>query len=206
MTASEYPKINSIFKRDERGDFILGEWSKPEFEYLSLNKWVFTEKIDGTNIRVIWDAETQTVKFGGKTDNAQIPVFLYDKLQEMFPVAKFLNIGSMCMYGEGYGRKIQKAGSSYIPDGVSFILFDVRIGFWWLRRDSIKEIAERMGINVVPVVGEGNIYDAISMVRHGYKSQIADCQAEGVVLRPRVDLLERSGQRIITKIKTKDFK
>jgi len=53
---SEYPKIQSIFKRDELTHKFLSEFSLPEFEYLQLNIWEFTEKIDGTNIRIIWDS------------------------------------------------------------------------------------------------------------------------------------------------------
>ena len=32
------------------------------------------------------------------------------------------------------GMKIQKGGGRYIKDEVSFILFDVKIDKWWLRR------------------------------------------------------------------------
>lgn len=43
-----YPKINSIYKRDfETGAFIEGEFSQDEFEYLKDNIWVCTEKMDG---------------------------------------------------------------------------------------------------------------------------------------------------------------
>ena len=39
----------------KKGDrkFILGEWTTPELKYLKDNQWVFTEKIDGTNIRIM---------------------------------------------------------------------------------------------------------------------------------------------------------
>ena len=39
------------------------------------------------------------------------------------------------------GMKIQKGGGRYIKDEVSFILFDVKIDKWWLRRPDIEEIA-----------------------------------------------------------------
>lgn len=26
-----------------------------EFDYLKDNTWIFTEKVDGTNIRIMWD-------------------------------------------------------------------------------------------------------------------------------------------------------
>ena len=81
----EYPKINSIYKRDmskPNAPFIVGEWSEDAFEYLKDNQWEFTEKVDGTNIRVIFNGTD--VMFGGKTDNAQIPSHLYNKLNELF--------------------------------------------------------------------------------------------------------------------------
>lgn len=54
----EYPKIETLFDRDEvTHKVIVGKWRLPEFEYLQNNNWSFTEKIDGTNVRVMWDKE-----------------------------------------------------------------------------------------------------------------------------------------------------
>jgi hypothetical protein len=33
----EYHKIQTIYKRDEHGKIIIGDYSKPEFKYLSKN-------------------------------------------------------------------------------------------------------------------------------------------------------------------------
>ena len=43
------------------------------------------------------------------------------------------------------------------------------------------------------------------MVRKGFKSFWGDFRAEGLVVRPGADLLDRHGNRVITKIKHKDF-
>ena len=53
----EYHKIETIFERDMDGNkkLIEGKFRNPLVEYLKDNEWVFTEKIDGTNIRVFWD-------------------------------------------------------------------------------------------------------------------------------------------------------
>ena len=51
----EYHKIQSLFLRDpatQHRTFLHGQWSMPEFEYLADLEWTFTEKVDGTNIRV----------------------------------------------------------------------------------------------------------------------------------------------------------
>ena len=208
-----YPKIQTVFKRDPATRFktlLLGEYSMPEFEYLADNQWVFTEKVDGTNIRVLWDGERIT--FGGKTDNAQIPAFLFQRLQELFPPDIFntekvfdLDVDNACLYGEGYGAKIQKGGGNYKPNGVDFVLFDVRVGHWWLKRKDVLDIAVKLGIDIVPIVGIGALDDMIAIVKSGYKSTWGDFKAEGIVARPLVELKTRSGERIITKIKYKDF-
>ena len=128
---SEYHKIQSIFKRDmtsKRKTLIDGAWTLPEFEYLAGNVWTFTEKVDGTNIRVIF--KDGVVTFGGRTEDAQIPAQLVCRLNERFlPLSEKLGDvfadGSAVLYGEGYGAKIQKGGGNYRADQ-DFVLFDVR--------------------------------------------------------------------------------
>ena len=45
----------------------------------------------------------------------------------------------------------------------------------------------------------------IAMARKGFDSIWGAFKAEGIVARPTVELRTRSGKRIITKIKHKDF-
>ena len=206
---SEYHKIQTIYKRDpetKNKNLLEGDFSLPEFKYLATNKWIFTEKVDGTNIRVIWDGET--VRFGGRTDNAQIYVPLLDRLQELFDSLIMAEVfkGPIVLYGEGYGSKIQKGGGNYIPDGVDFVLFDISAGDTFLERDKVTEIANYMSLDQVPVIGEGTLYDAVEMARNGFTSTWGDFQAEGIVARPETELKDRRGSRIITKIKCRDFK
>jgi len=211
----EYHKIQTLFKRDMEAPgrpLIEGEWTTPEFEYLQDNQWVLTEKIDGTNIRVHYDGDE--VLFGGRTDKANIPPHLLSALNEMFPIDVLKYVfpdleegGSVCLYGEGYGHKIQK-GHHYLGDDTSFILFDVMINDWWLKRNDCEDIATRLGIKIVPIVSVGTLWDAISLVKKGYKSFIAQdnsYDAEGLVAKPLCELKSRSGQRIVTKIKHRDF-
>ena len=206
---NEYHKIQTIFKRDmeSKGKTLLeGQWTLPEFEYLSNNKWVFTEKVDGTNIRVIF--KDGSVTFGGKTDSAQIPAQLVARLNERFlPIAAQLQeiFGcDACLYGEGYGAKIQKVGGNYRQDQ-DFVLFDVRVGDWWLQRNDVEDVAYKLGIDIVPIIGEGTLHDAIAAAKTGIVSTWGEFQAEGIVARPKTELTTRNGQRIITKIKCRDF-
>ena len=203
---SEYHKIQTVFKRDQKTNkIIVGDWTNPEFEYLANNEWEFTEKVDGTNIRVI--IKDGVVTFGGRTDAAQIPASLISRLLELFPqtgdwVGQF--DGDVTFYGEGYGPKIQKVGSLYRKDQ-SFVLFDVRVGRWWFQRSDVVAVAEKLRLDVVPVIGTGTLHDAISLAATGMTSYWGSFQSEGIVARPRVELFARNGQRIIAKIKTKDF-
>lgn len=203
----KYHKINSLFKRDEKGKFIFDQFSTPEFEYLHENEWVGTEKIDGTNIRIHWNGEK--VEFGGRTDNAQIPVFLVNRLQELVENFNwqevFPDADDVTLFGEGYGAKIQKSGGLYKPDGVDFILFDVKIGHWWMKREAVDEIAGKLGIGSVPIIFRGTLMEAIEFVKPGFDSTIGSAKAEGLVLVPAIDLFTRRGDRVITKLKTKDF-
>lgn len=71
----EYDKIVSIYKRDEKTHkFLINQFSLFEFEFLQHSTWVWDEKIDGTNIRIMF--RNNELTFGGKTDNAQIPATL----------------------------------------------------------------------------------------------------------------------------------
>lgn len=202
----KYHKINSIFKRDEKTKAFTNEFALLEFEYLKDNIWEFTEKIDGTNVRVIW--ENGEIRFGGKTDNAQMPIKLLDKLKLLFTKEKMQLAfpepeGKIILYGEGFGAGIQ-SGGKYNPKEMDFILFDVLIDKWWLNRDAVEDIANKLGIKIVKLIGEGTLKDAIEMTRKGFNSEFGNFIAEGIILRPKVQLFSRNGRRIITKIKYKD--
>ena len=208
----EYPKIEAIFNRDTEGTkkLIPGSYRSETVEALRDLTWIWTEKIDGTNIRINWDGHKIT--FGGRTDNSQIPIelmnwlndkFMNNETEELFE-QKFGET-EVTLYGEGYGRKIQKGGGNYIPDGVSFILFDVLINDFWMPRDSIEDIAKTFAIDVVPVVGVGFIEEAVEYVMSKPNSKIGTAKMEGVVCRPIVELFDRTGHRIIVKIKVCDF-
>jgi len=207
----EYPKIHSPFKRDmaaPRKPLMIGDWALPEFEYLARASWDFTEKVDGTNIRVIVLPRGGGISFAGRTDNADIPKPLLDALEAQFDslrdalTDKFLN--GAILYGEGYGPKIQNGGKYRELPG--FVLFDVLVDHYWLRRKDIENVSETFGIDVVPLVGIGTLDDAIRTVRGGQmKSAWGDFAAEGIVARPSVEMRDRRGQRIITKIKARDF-
>ena len=211
-----YHKIQSVFKRDPDTNYktlLEGQFSLPEFEYLQNNVWDFTEKVDGTNIRIMFDGDG--IRVGGRKDTSQMPATLVNNLNEQFnpQLGKFRELFvdqeddspiEVCMYGEGYGPKIQKGGGNY-RDTQGFVLFDVNIKGWWLKRADVEDIAKELSTDIVPIIASGSLWEGVIMCREGFNSKWGDFLAEGIVARPRVELLARNSQRIITKIKHKDF-
>lgn len=208
----KYTKIETPFVRDMDGSkkLIEGKFRSETVEFLKDNEWVCTEKIDGTNIGIVWDGNR--VSYQGKTERANIPAHLMNKLIELFGgevneeiFEQQFGDMSVVLFGEGYGPKIQNGGK-YRSD-VSFILFDVYVpdSNLWLKRDAIEDIAKAFGIDVVPVIMTGTIQDAIDFVKQRPMSTIGTAPMEGLVCKLAVDMLDRRGNRIITKIKVNDF-
>lgn len=209
----EYTKIETIFERDMDGTkkLIEGKFRNETVEFLKDNRWIGTEKIDGTNVGIVWDGHK--VSYQGRTERAQIPTHLMNKLIEMFGGTvneevfeqKFGEM-QVILFGEGYGAKIQKGGGNYRSD-VSFILFDVYLpeSNLWLKRDAVEDIAKTFGIDAVPVVYEGNLAGAVGFIKGKPKSTIGTADMEGIVCKPAVDMLDRMGRRLVVKIKVCDF-
>lgn len=212
----EYHKIPGPFKREVSGPnknkLIPWAWTSPELEFLADVDWLFTEKVDGTNIRVIWDGHKP--EFRGRTDKAQLPTKLVTALTEMFPEELFEQTfggTDVILFGEGYGAGIQKGGGNYRSDN-SFILFDVKVGPWWLLREDVEDISGSLGIDVVPIVieGEVSLREAITDMAAftSLESLVAttpNTESEGVVGTPKIPLFTRRGDRIIVKLKGCDL-
>lgn len=206
-----YQKIPGPFKRDPLSNTLTNEWSNAELGYLAEAEWIFTEKVDGTNVRVIWDG--YRVTFGGRTDNAQLPMPLYTWLNEKFggPDKEQLfeqKFGATpaVLYGEGYGPKIQ-SGGKYRPD-TSTVFYDVRVGNWWLSRAATADVCDYFQLDIVPVVlKECSLIDAIHHVRgdHLGTSHWGEFPPEGIVGTTTVGLLNRAGERIMVKLKRRDL-
>lgn len=207
----EYNKIDTLYKRDMEGSkrLLEGEFRNPAVEFLKDNIWQFTEKIDGTNIRVYWDGHK--VQFGGRTERAQIPSDLVNYLNATFATSEAEQIfeekfgeTEVILFGEGYGPKIQNGGL-YRSD-VSFILFDVLISNNYQPRESVEDIAKAFGIDIVPIIFEGTIQEGVDFVKTHPDSTIGTAKMEGLVGRPKLEMRDRCGKRIIVKIKWEDFK
>jgi hypothetical protein len=205
----EYPKIDTLFERDEK-TFVVNPEQLKSPVLGTISSWDVTEKIDGTNIQVKID-EAGEVTFGGRTANAQLQADLLQKLYKMFPAEKMKEVfwlegepTEAILYGEGYGAGIQNGGA-YRQDK-SFILYDVFVGNqWWLDWENVKDVAAKLGVDTVPYLGRMTLAEIVAEVRQPFYSKIGTATAEGIVARPIEPLFDKRGKRIIIKLKTKDF-
>lgn len=204
----KYPKINTLFKRETNKpcNIIIGDYSEEYFD--NIVYWNVEEKIDGTNIRFTFD--DKTVEFGGRTDNADIPANLLNYLKETFTVDVLNSVfpnspfNSVILFGEGYGPKIQSGG--YYDDKQRFVLFDVKIGHLWLTRDAIRDIADILHIPYAPQVTKPmRVQEITDYVKSRPNSLFAKDEhvMEGIIAR--TDLLNRRGERVMFKLKVRDF-
>jgi hypothetical protein len=213
MIDTTYGKIETLYERDEKTHRLKPELILKNRVYGLLKTWEFTEKIDGTNVRLIW--QDGKLSIGGRTDNAQIHADLVRYLHEAvtpdmmaacFPAGADGIPVNAVVYGEGYGSGIQ-SGGGYSPTK-RFIVFDVLVGGqWWLAWENVCDVAAKLGLPVVPYVGTMTLEEATAKVQSGFRSAIGDgtVRAEGLVGRPLETLFDKKGHRLIVKLKTKDF-
>lgn len=226
----EYPKINSLYKRQEyaakepgrkHNPLIIGDFACDEFA--SVLNWTITEKVDGTNIRIIFDRSKEGyVDIRGRTDRAQIPPHLLKYLQETFTWQKldeaFKESNYTVLFGEGYGPKIQSGG--YYRKDASFILFDVYCSGWWMKRQGVFEAACKLEIDPVPLImNEGFVNRGTSVTPYWTVEEIyryvkskpqsvfseEDHEMEGVVARSEPLMLFRDGKPVMFKLKCCDL-
>lgn len=218
-----YPKINSLYKRQGwyleegkknnpeyqagRQSFIIGDYACPEFG--NIKRWRVQEKIDGTNIRIRF-YHSVLREFMGRTNEADIPNHLFKYLQDNFTFERMNEVFNntqeeVWLFGEGYGPKIQRGGN-YRED-VGFILFDCKIGSWWLEQSAVKEIAYNLEIPYAPEIGIMTEDEILAYVKSKPLSlcSLTKQVMEGIVARPEQLLLKRDGKPLMMKLKCKEF-
>jgi len=230
----EYPKTENLFKRDpETHKLIVGDLRVPEFGIVGA--WHVTEKIDGTNMRLIYDPLEETLKVRGRSDRAQVPPDLQHYMLTLAPIEAFQRVfdefimsrqgnldAVVTIYGEGYGAGIQKGGS-YCPEK-RFRAFDVLYS-WpisggyrhsWTHPSTTTMLLGMLGIPQAPVVAEGapleDVIDLVVAYQRGfllsataYHDSSSDCSPEGLVARTDPYLYNEKGERVMFKLKVKDL-
>lgn len=203
----EYQKIESLYKFDSEIKRFRREFYNPIVEYLKDCKWYGTEKIDGTNIRILWNGHG--FEFGGRTDNAEIPKALMKVLNDKFDYEMEVTFEQkfgqkeVMLFVEGYAGKIN--GGVYSGDE-NIIGFDIMIGDIYLDKLVSFEIFRELGIDVVPLLGFNNLQECVDYV-NTFKQSIVqpESKIEGLVCFPAQRIYDHMGNRIIVKIKNKDL-
>lgn len=232
MAGTEYPKIDTLYDRDERHRVIVGKLRRPEFAIIK--RYSVTEKLNGRNTRVSLfnNGLDGIVDYGGKTDEADMPPELLEYLRKTFTVEKMraafwidpLKIPQrVTIYGEGYGPNMTHGSGIYRKD-VSFRLFDCLVDTWWLERANLENVAMKLEIKCVPILGiidflptdasqiERLFLDNINRLvaveeSEGNKNNdIGNIRPEGIVAKSDPLLFNRKGERVMWKLKIKDFK
>lgn len=113
------------------------------------------------------------------------------------------------IYGEFFGKKIQKGGN-YDKDKNRFNIFDICVQGWYVPINMLNDYAAKLGLDVAPYIGQMSIPEAEKMVIEGFKTLVPnvsnpDYLEEGIVARPVVPIKDPRGKRIIVKIKTCDY-
>ena len=184
----EYLKIKNIFLFDEKYRTVVG--LDETIQTLKNITWEGTEKVDGTNVRVHWDGHR--IELAGRTDKAELPKELKEALSNIFLTQEMEYVfeqlfedKDVILYGEGYGPKIQ-SGGDYSQE-TKFILFDIEINDFYLSRENVNDIANKLGLDKVPVVFEGTLDDAIEYVKKHNMSTLGNGkhEMEGLVLQPK---------------------
>lgn len=202
----QYHKIPSVFKRDPRTEyktFLFGKYTRKEFRQLKDSPWVGTEKIDGTNVRLY-----KSGRIAGRTHKATFNIVVLEKLEQYSAILQQSDLPEdTVLYGEGYGCDI-RSGDHYIADGNDFVLFDVMIAGTFQLRNSVEEIAEKLGIKVAPILATHSLVTWVELISKGeYMDSLLHpgVKNEGVILKPQDESYNGKQQRIITKLKFKDF-
>lgn len=114
------------------------------------------------------------------------------------------------IYGEYFGKGVQKVGARYIDKGNDFLVFDIRQQGWWLPREKRNALCFDLGLNSVPYLGYMTLRQIEEMVMKGFTTKYGNAAdptliEEGIVARPVIPLCDGGGKRIIVKVKYCDY-
>lgn len=198
-------------------------------EILAVKEVIATEKLHGSNMRVIFPAGMTTIteiRFGGRNElfNAgdrgfyggrPVQWFLDrpDLLQRLTDAFRERGYGQVTVFGEVCGAGIQK-GVRYVEgDEIVFRAFDIQIGDNLVTHNLFEEICELTELPRVPIVWRGEpslaAFDALlekpSLEGHRNGVSVDNNLMEGVVIRSNPLLRTVFGDWLIVKHKSAKF-
>lgn len=184
-------------------------YREPELEYLSKNLWAYKRKLNGENMRVLWNGE-QAI-WNGKTNdfqtNDETTEYMNATFVEEIFEEKFGREKQVLFFGERMAPDSQ--GNELKLEKVEFVLFDVKIGDTWLEPENLRAVAKYFNIRTCydfmrAKDEKKNYIDTLenlinAVTRGDFK------EWEGIVASPVIGLYNRKGERLICKIKNHDY-
>lgn len=215
---SEYPKLKNLHKRDPADNKVIDEFTDEIFspELLGNAGWTWREKMDGTNLRIIWDGHR--AEYRGRTDRAQFSngqtVFLDEKIKspafEELLEQTFGNTEA-ALYAELIGNKIQ--GNPHKIVGYEIRVYDAFVAGWWLLPASVDELANDLGLGsaeIIVVAPIGHMHQVMKNVaaqsEFFEEETIESDYLEGIVGTAPGGVLHRSGTILRVKLKLENYK
>ena len=169
------------------------------------------EKIHGTSAGIHWKPWRYPLAFhisGAKYDQF-VSLFNVEELtarfKTLFPKDK------VSIYGEAYGGKAQGMRDTYGPN-LQFVAFEVKVGDCWLAVPQAEDVATNLGLDFVWYTRVPTDLEEINRLRDQDSQQAIKNgmgeghKAEGVVIRPLVELTKNNGERLVVKHKRDDFR
>ena len=149
---------------------------------------------------------------------------IYGKLDQQFGLSTSFD-SLIEIFGEVVGKEVQ---GEYYKKGIGFYVFDIKIYDRFLEWSEVKELCKKLGLEHVPEISiryDNQIYDTSSLINfpncksslanlfeHGDgKSELAEKNkmppilAEGIVVRTEPQLYNKYNERVMWKLKFKDF-
>lgn len=219
----KYESIETLFVRDNTTNKL--DWGNLRNQaWQAVGIWHLTEKIDGTNIRVI--VNKAGVEVRGRTDNAQVSgdlvqtlrsLFIHQEVMDYFKAGKPGELADdwcVTFYGEGYGPGIKGSEPmAYRPKGKHFRCFDICYGEkQWADFNTWKVTCEDLEIDMAPILGTARLPMSFesaenmmigaghSRVAHNENATGDILRLEGVVARPSYPLFDVYGNRMVWKL------
>jgi hypothetical protein len=182
---------------------------RPEAQTIFLfREAVAMEKIHGTSSHVRWKDGRISFFSGGASHDAFVALFDVEKLTV---IATEKGLAEWVIYGEAYGGKMQGMSHTYGKE-LRFVAFDVKIHDNWIGSTAkAEQFALGFGLEFVPwAVGPATIEWLAGQrdlpSRMAVRRGIAEPRiAEGIVIRPVIELQYNDGGRVCAKYKRAEF-
>ena len=76
---------------------------------------------------------------------------------------------------------------------------------FWMDEPRLSRLSSLIKTDPVPVLDPMTFSEAAEMVKAGFQSKHGTARAEGLILKTKYPLFDSFGERLIFKLKTKDF-